>query len=352
MTRLTTVFGRSRRQNFFLTFSVFKASLLSRREVSVCIADGCDMQTTTDDYRIRSHGVVRRKQILRAQLLETTERCSGMRGGAQNPSVRLKKSLVFSHPECDLPDTHSCEGARPAASGISMGKHFFAPQMNGENGVHSCASFACSRKHLLSHASSPHKKAKGISTLFCVVTFQPQLPIVFSPPSSVALHMAAGLGVRDVGQYETSSHVQEILALRPSVSIYPSAVPYFSGSFGPTSRRRNPRSCVTSGAREMDQQEVDLSTGTPFLVRDPVADGDGCMKETDHPTRHRRVHPGVRANIWDSRGYAWRGSQFGRGQNTVLGWSDPTFGSLWLPKRILGRSSPLASCSPCFARVH
>ena len=53
---------------------------------------------------------------------------------------------------------------------------------------------------------------------------------VFSP-SSVALHMAAGLGVRDVGQYETLSHVQEILGAEPSVSIYSCAVSYFSASF-------------------------------------------------------------------------------------------------------------------------
>ncbi len=64
----------------------------------MCIADRCDMQTT-DDYRIRSHGVLRREQIARVYFLETRETCSGMRGGAQNLSVRLKKSLVFSCPE-------------------------------------------------------------------------------------------------------------------------------------------------------------------------------------------------------------------------------------------------------------
>ena len=35
-----------------------------------------------------------------------------------------------------------------------------------------------------------------------------------------------------------------------------------------------------------------------------------------------------------------RQSIFGHGQNTELGWSDPTFGSLRLPKESWGRSSP------------
>jgi hypothetical protein len=41
--------------------------------------------------------------------------------------------------------------------------------------------------------------------------------------------------------------------------------------------------------------------------------------------------------------------------NTRMGWSDPTFGSLWLPKRIVGSLQPrkqgTALFAKCFARV-
>ena len=52
--------------------------------------------------------------------------------------------------------------------------------------------------------------------------------------------------------------------------------------------------------------------------------GDGCMKDTDHHIRHPRGHLGDRANAQRTRGCGWRDDQFGRWQNTVLGWSDPT----------------------------
>ncbi len=53
----------------------------------------------TDDYRMLVHRVVCGKRILRAHFFETSGTCSGTRSRAQNLSVRLKKSLVFSCPE-------------------------------------------------------------------------------------------------------------------------------------------------------------------------------------------------------------------------------------------------------------
>ena len=50
------------------------------------------------------------------------------------------------------------------------------------------------------------------------------------------------------------------------------------------------------------------------------------MKDTDHHLRHPRGHLADRASAQGTRGCALRDDQFGRGQNTVLGWSDPTFG--------------------------
>src|SRR5712664_4149158 len=63
----------------------------------------------------------------------------------------------------------------------------------------------------------------------------------------------------------------------------------------------------------------------------------------------------VNGSYWERRGCAWRDIRFGHGQNTQMGRSDPTFGSLWLPKRIVGSLQPRkqgsALFAKCFARV-
>src|SRR6202166_4718568 len=54
-------------------------------------------------------------------------------------------------------------------------------------------------------------------------------------------------------------------------------------------------------------------------------EGEVCMKDKDHHMRHPRGHLRDRASAQRTPGCAWRDDQFGCGQNTVLGWSDPTF---------------------------
>src|SRR5260370_35880738 len=56
------------------------------------------------------------------------------------------------------------------------------------------------------------------------------------------------------------------------------------------------------------------------------------MKDSDHHIRHPRGHLGGRASAQRTRGCGWRDDQFGRGQNTVLGWSDPPFAHGSVPK--------------------
>ncbi len=69
-------------------------------------------------------------------------------------------------------------------------------------------------------------------------------------------------------------------------------------------------------------------------------EGDGCMRDADHPIRHFRFHPGDRASAQGTKGCAWRDDQFGRRQNTVLGWSDPTFAHGSVAKVMLGSLQP------------
>lgn len=92
-----------------------------------------------------------------------------------------------------------------------------------------------------------------------------------------------------------------------------------------------------------------------FVPLTESREGDGCMKDTDHPIRHLRVHLGDRANAHGTRGCAGRDDQFGRGQNPLLGWSDPTFAHGSVAKSILGSLQPtkipsdvLPACVPEF----
>jgi hypothetical protein len=64
------------------------------------------------------------------------------------------------------------------------------------------------------------------------------------------------------------------------------------------------------------------------------------MKDTDDHIRHPRGHLGDRASAQGTRGCAWRDDLFGRGQNTVLRWSDPTFAHGSVPKVTRGSLQP------------
>ena len=83
----------------------------------------------------------------------------------------------------------------------------------------------------------------------------------------------------------------------------------------------------------------------------PTWEGDGCMKDTNHRIRHRRGHCVDRASGQGTRGCAWRDDQFGRGQNTVLGWSDPTFGHDSVAKNDAWGRSSQHNFLRCVARV-
>ena len=72
------------------------------------------------------------------------------------------------------------------------------------------------------------------------------------------------------------------------------------------------------------------------LLRDSSSEGERCMKDTDHPIRHLLRHPRIFGRVRNRRSCAWHNDQFGRGQNTGLGWSDPTFVHVSVPKVIRG----------------
>ena len=66
------------------------------------------------------------------------------------------------------------------------------------------------------------------------------------------------------------------------------------------------------------------------------SEGERCMKDTVHPIVHFSVHLRILGRARSRRSCACHDHQFGRGQNTGLGWSDPTFVHVSVPKVICG----------------
>jgi hypothetical protein len=107
---------------------------------------------------------------------------------------------------------------------------------------------------------------------------------------------------------------------------------------GHNSHSRNGVCFATSRqAREIIAPEVPHSHAVFINIRsDASSEGERCMKDTDHPIRHPLRHFRIFGRVRSERGCTWRSDQFGRGQNTGLGWSDPTFVHVSVPKVIRG----------------
>src|SRR5258708_6471984 len=68
--------------------------------------------------------------------------------------------------------------------------------------------------------------------------------------------------------------------------------------------------------------------------------GDGCMKDTEHPVRHPRVHLPDRASVRRPRGCARQNGSYGRGMAPSWAGATPLFATCSWRKNRGGRSSP------------
>ena len=107
---------------------------------------------------------------------------------------------------------------------------------------------------------------------------------------------------------------------------------------GPNSDGGNGACFATSRqAREIIAPEALYSHETFLSIRsNSSSKGERCMKDTVHPVGHLSVHLRLFGRVRSGRSCAWHDDQFGRGQNTGLGWSDPTFVHVSVPKVIRG----------------
>jgi hypothetical protein len=81
-----------------------------------------------------------------------------------------------------------------------------------------------------------------------------------------------------------------------------------------------------------------LHSHATFLIirRHFPSEGERCMKHIVHPVVHISVHRRIFGKARSRISCAWHDGQFGREQNTGLGWSDPTFVHVSVPKVIRG----------------
>jgi hypothetical protein len=107
---------------------------------------------------------------------------------------------------------------------------------------------------------------------------------------------------------------------------------------GPNSDSGNGvRFAASQQAREIIEPEALHShPDFPNTRRDASSEGERCMKHTVHPIVHFSVHRRIFGTVRSRRSCAWHDDQFGRGQDTGLGWSDPTFVHVSVRKVIRG----------------
>ena len=155
----------------------------------------------------------------------------------------------------------------------------------------------------------PHSEMRAVCGLFCGMTFGCIFSLPFLGTSSVAAFLGPNPDTRNRVCFAVSRQPNEIIAAEAPHS-HTVFLSIRQDAFWINELRR---SCAKASS-----------------------EGERCMKDTDHPTRHPLVHPWILGSVRRRRSCGWHDDQFGRRQNTGLGWSDPTFVHVSVPKVIRG----------------
>jgi len=107
---------------------------------------------------------------------------------------------------------------------------------------------------------------------------------------------------------------------------------------GPNSDNRNGvRFEASRQAGEVIAPEALRSNAAFLRIRlNASSEGERCMKDIVHPIVHFSVHLRIFGRVRNRRGCTGRDNPLGHGQNTGLGWSDPNFVHVPVPKVIRG----------------
>jgi hypothetical protein len=163
-----------------------------------------------------------------------------------------------------------------------------------------------------STADFSHSEMRAASGHFFGTRFGHISSLAFLSSSSVATFRNPNSDTENGVCFATSWHTREIIAPK---------APYFHGAF------------------------LNIRPNSP-------SDGERCMKHTVHPVVHFSVHRRIFGKVRRRRSCTWRERTIGRGQNIGLGWSDPTFVHVSVPKVIRGVAPAQlrGNRAECFAR--
>ena len=196
-------------------------------------------------------------------------------------------------------------------------------------------------------------ETRAICTPFVGGNHRPHFCRAFPRISSVASFRGSDSGSKNAVLFLASQQVHKIIAPetlnRDSTFPRPQFRPYSGVSdlhpaqgldfvSGSDSSRANERSDISS---------------LILFSTDISSKGERCIKSTDYLPVHPSVHPRISGRVRSQRGYASRDDQFGREQNTGLGWSDPTLVHVSVPKVIRGVAPAQlrGDRAECFVRV-
>ena len=210
-----------------------------------------------------------------------------------------------------------------------------------------------SEKWLESGPNSCLVEAGTICTPFCADEPRPGFSSAISRTSSVASFRGSDTGSKHVAFFLGPRQACKSTGSEALHSDSPSRNPQSQTYFGASALQQAQRVDFVSGSENSRANESSDICSRSLFCADISSEGERCMKHRVHPVVHPSVHPRISGRVRSERGCAGRDDQFGRGQHTGLGWSDPTFVHVSVPKVIRGVAPAQlrSDRAECFARA-
>jgi len=196
-------------------------------------------------------------------------------------------------------------------------------------------------------------ETKAICTPFVAGEPRPHFFSAISRISFVALFGGSDSGSKNIASFQTSRRECKIIASETPNSDSPFRSPQFEAYSGASGLQQAQVVDFGCGSENSHAKGDSRPSSLSVFCANTSSKGERCMKHTVHPIGHLSVHLRIFGSVHSARSCAWHDDQFGRRQNTGLGWSDPTFVHVSVPKVIRGVAPAQlrGDHAKCFARV-
>ncbi len=191
-------------------------------------------------------------------------------------------------------------------------------------------------KWLQSGPNSCLTETSAIRTPFVAGEPRPHFFSAISRISFVALFPGSDSGSKNIASFQTSRRECKIIVSETPNSDSPFRSPQFKAYSGASGLQQAQVVDFGCGSENSHAKGDSRPSSLSVFCANTSSKGERCMKDTVHPIRHPSVHPRIFGRVGSRRSCAWHDDQFGRRQNTGLGWSDPTFVHGSVPKVIRG----------------